>query len=102
METKFTKGNWFIKESKIENTEIVYQTVLMTDIKYNDMRSPVICDLWGQATEEGQATAKLLCAAPDLLEAVISSYKTFYSIGCNSESEIIQELEKVIKKAIGS
>lgn len=63
-EIKFTKGNWFIKESK-------YQTVLMTDLKFDDpMRSPVICDLYGQATEEGKANAKLLSAAPDMFNVL--------------------------------
>ena len=69
METEFTKGNWVIKESKFENTDIICQTVLMTDLKYNDLRSPVICDLYGQATEEGKANANLLSAAPDLFLA---------------------------------
>ena len=64
-ETKFTKGNWFIKEWK-------YQTVLMTDFKFDDpMRSPVICDMYGQATEEGKANAKLLAAAPDMFNVLL-------------------------------
>ena len=66
METKFTKGNWFIKESKIEKTDITCQTVIMTDLKYNDLRSPVICDMWGMATEEGLANAKLIIAAKEM------------------------------------
>lgn len=99
METKFTKGNWFIKESNFENTDIICQTVLMTDLKFNDLRTPIICDLYGQATEEGQATAKLLCAAPDLFEACVNAFKTLSSIGCTMESEIMQELSKAIEKA---
>lgn len=38
-------------------------------------------------------------AAPDLLEACINSFKTFHSIGCTMEAEIMQELEAAIKKA---
>jgi len=100
METKFTKGNWFIKESKFEKTEITCQTVLITDLKYNDLRSPVICDLYGQATEEGKATANLLCAAPDLFEACERALQVLdeENIYCQARLLIVAALRKAIGK----
>ena len=81
-ETKFKKGNWFIKESKFKNTDIVCATVLMTDLKFDDpMRSPVICDMYGQATEDGKANAKLLAAAPDMFNVLLElqEYAEYWS-----------------------
>ena len=102
METKFTKGNWFIKESKIEETDTTCQTVLMTDLKHNNIKSPVICDLYAQATEEGKANARLLCAAPELLEQLIESRKLLIAAGYKVWSYRILEIDKAIKKALGS
>ncbi len=103
METKFTKGNWFIKESKIDKTNITCQTVLMTDLKYNDLRSPVICDLYGQATDEGKATALLLSAAPDMFNVLLelqesASYWSEYDVPIG----IVERINSAIKKAVGS
>ena len=61
--------------------------------------SGYICDMRGMAMVEGQANAKLIAAAPELLEACINSLKTFYEIGCTQEAEIVQHLESAIKKA---
>lgn len=103
METKFTKGNWFIKESKFKKTDITFQTVLMTDLKYNNLRSPVICDLYGQATEEGKSTALLLSAAPDMFNVLLelqesASYWSEYDVPIG----IIERINSAINKAVGS
>ena len=104
METKFTKGNWFIKESKFENTDITCQTVLMTDLKFKDqMRSPIICDLWGQSTEEGKSNARLISAAPDMLNVLLelqesASYWSEYDVPLG----IVDRINSAINKAIGS
>jgi hypothetical protein len=103
METKFTKGNWSIKESKFNNTDIICQTVLMTDLKYSDpLKSKVICDLYGQATEEGKANAKLLCAAPDMLKILLelqesASYWSEYDVPLG----IVERINSTINKALG-
>ena len=101
METKFTKGKWFIKESKFEKTDITCQTVLMTDLKNDDIKSPVICDLYGQATDEGKANSKLLCAAPDMFNALKDLYddREVWSDLFESQQEFIC---RVLNKATGS
>lgn len=103
METKFTKGKWFIKESKFEKTNVTCQTVLMTDLKYDDIKSPVICDLYGQTTDEGKANATLLCAAPDMFNVLLelqesASYWSEYDIPIG----IIERINSAINKAVGS
>ena len=93
-ETKFTKGNWFIKESK-------YQTVIVTDFKFDDqMRSPVICDMYGQATEEGKANTKLLSAAPDMFNVLSelqesAEYWSEYDVPLG----IVDRIKKALDKA---
>ena len=103
MDTKFTKGNWFIKETKIDKTDITCQTVLMTDLKYDDIKSPVICDLYGQATEEGKANAQLLCAAPDMFNVLLelqesASYWSEYDVPIG----IVERINSALNKAVGS
>ena len=103
METKFTNGNWFIKETKIDKTDITCQTVLMTDLKYDDIKSPVICDLYGQSTDEGKANSKLLCAAPDMFNVLLelqesASYWSEYDVPIG----IVERINSAINKAVGS
>ena len=94
-EIKFTKGNWFIKKSE-------YQTVLMTDQKFDDpMRSPVICDMYGQATDEGKANAKLLSAAPDMFNVLLelkesAEYWSEYDVPLGIVDRIKFALDKAI------
>lgn len=101
MNLKHTKGNWFIKQTKLENTDIVCQTVLMTDLEYkNTEKSPVICDLYAQHTEEGRANAKLLRSAPEMLEMLLelqecAEYWSEYDVPIG----IKERLDKVIHKA---
>lgn len=98
---KHTKGNWLIKQTKLENTDTVCQTVLMTDLKYkNTEKSPVICDLYGQFTEEGRANAKLLRSAPEMLKMLLelqecAEYWSEYDVPIG----IKERLDKVIYKA---
>lgn len=106
METKFTKGNWKIEQTTIENTDIVCQTVLKTDLKYNSIKTPVICDLYGQDTEEGKANAQLLLSAPELyeclkelVETVISEVPPKYID--EVYSEILSKSKTAINKALG-
>ena len=69
-------------------------------IKYKGIVSPVICDLYGQATEEGKANATLLCAAPDMLNVLLelqesASYWSEYDVPIG----IVDRINSAIKKA---
>ena len=90
MEAKLTKGNWVIESTKMKGTEIVVQTVVKTNLPIDELKSPIICDIYGYMTEEGKSNAKLIADAgttankcgllpsellaqrDDLLEALIS------------------------------
>ena len=69
MKTKHTPGNWEIKDIYFPGTKVHKGLHIFSNQKYDDRE---ICDMWGSATEEGQANAKLIAAAPDLLEALMN------------------------------
>ena len=96
METKFTKGNWVIESTKMKGTEIVVQTVVKTNLPIDGLKSPIICDIYGYMTEEGKSNAKLIAAAPDLLEAIIELYD---SLPDGYTSKCLPKVRTAIKKA---
>lgn len=61
METKHTKGDW----------EAYYSEFFKTFSIHNDLTSTLICHL-NSSSEEAEANAKLIAAAPELLEALIA------------------------------
>lgn len=105
METKHTKGNWGIKQTTVSGYLI--QTAIVTDLKFDDpLRSPVICDMFGMATENGAANAKLIAAAPEMLEALLSFtdnidnwLKTGIAADPKSSKAIYDAAKAAIKKA---
>ena len=96
MEAKFTKGNWVIESTKMKGTEIVVQTVVKTNLPIDGLKSPIICDIYGYMTEEGKSNAKLIAAAPDLLEAIIELYD---SLPDGYTSKCLPKVRTAIKKA---
>ena len=52
--------------------------------------------MWGMATDEGKANAKLIAAAPDLLEAIIELYD---SLPDGYTSKCLPKVRTAIKKA---
>lgn len=101
MKTKFTKGNWFVKETKIDGTDIICQAVLMTDLKYIWNKSPIVCDLYGYLTEEGKANAKLLCAAPEMLSVLLELQESaYYWSEYDVPLGIVERINSVINKAV--
>ena len=96
MEAKFTKGNWVIESTKMKGTEIVVQTVVKTNLPIDGLKSPIICDIYGYMTEEGKSNAKLIAAAPDLLEAIIELYD---SLPDGYTSKCLPKVRTAINKA---
>lgn len=93
METKFTKGEWFLK-----NRCGGYR------IKDNEQRD--VCDIYSFASsisdEEAAANAKLIAAAPDLFEACITVEKMYSEVEKMVDGEVLDMINKVrnaIKKA---
>lgn len=91
METKHTKGEWVISKESI------------TYIQTNESIPTVICDFAyaGPRILEEEANAKLIAAAPDLLEALTTLLKVFQTDGSDYEDDqkAISKAKQAIKKA---
>jgi hypothetical protein len=102
METKFTKGKWSYAESSNEVDYLVYVDGLpCLFISLNYGVDPKYID-----KEETEANAKLIAAAPDMLEALNEMVKNLssYVYGLKirdgfSELLALENAKKAIKKA---
>lgn len=104
METKHTKGTWIVDEQQDSGETIIRATdgtiVANLEVDFSESHN-------GQRqTDEIQANAKLIAAAPELLKALEELVKTasphFYKLGVKkafSELLIIEEAKKAINKA---
>ena len=100
MKTKHTQSEWIL------NTQIdmeLYKVVDLLVFTYenNDKSKPfAICRIHGESTEEGQANAKIIAAAPDMLEALIQVRNYFgENDKTTSEHYMFSIADKAIKKA---
>ena len=94
MENKFTKGNWGFGENYTSNngTHVVYST----NSSYPTQNTYIATTL---SAFNSEADAKLMAAAPELLESLIALVN-----GCLSDSESdkvvsLRKAKEVIKKA---
>ena len=97
MEFKGTKGKWEKVHTKIQVEP------------QNPMRTLTICQVFG-GDEESLANAKLIAAAPELLEAALEVLKVWNEDGEGGEIQMktpiawhrpLRKAEKAIKKALG-
>lgn len=99
MENKFTKGEWYVHTDQISNTSYIktkekvlghiYQEDESEDEEYNS-GSPT--------SEEAEANAKLIAAAPELLEALIKAREHIWASG-EIDRRTLSEIDEAIKKA---
>jgi len=99
METKFTKGEWLIEECPSQLESTITST--------NGKRICVVKSYPGRLfndpdANERIANAKLIAAAPDLLEACIMSRNAIASLaneGSEPATNCLNAIESAIKKA---
>lgn len=85
MSAKHTPGPWSLAESKV----FMYQTLIMA----NGNSAP-IATLYGSLTDcENGRNARLIAAAPDLLEAL---HAIVSSLSDNDEEGLIEHSEQII------
>lgn len=92
METKFTKGEWKILQGKSQRD--VFESGRLLATAYNNTVSKQnIC------LEEAIANAKLIAAAPDLLDSCIELFE-YYKTECSIPNlEVLKKAQQAIKKA---
>ena len=91
-----TKGPWKHTKGHIGNKIADF---VSTDKKiYDGMHIHNGEKTFGESSEESEANARLIAAAPDMLECVIRLYKNLKSFGSNISKENAVE---VIEKATG-
>lgn len=96
METKFTKGEWIITTPTSKSDP---QRIATTAIQENPNKVPYICDMWGIATEEGEANANLLSAAPELFEACERALQVFDEEHIYGQARLL--IVAAMRKALG-
>lgn len=81
MEKKFTPGPWKVSKRKLKSNQY---NVFMIDIDSREIGIEGVCSVYTESdtpNEEEKATAKLIAAAPDLLEALESMLHEFDNVG---------------------
>ena len=96
METKFTKGKWYVAEDN-SSDEKGNEIFIRAD---KGMNHPRIITCWASSTSENEANAKLISAAPEMIQMLIAINETLLSgINIHHEDTIHQNIQKLIKKA---
>lgn len=94
METKHTKGDWNV--SKTVNDYAIHTEGSPKDLAlvYEYSR--------GIPKEEAEANAKLIAAAPDMLDALQHSLNRLNSLGCKTADDAFEKskIQQAISKAI--
>lgn len=99
MDTKFTKGNWLLKNPIAKYAG--YNNLWFCIIESEDRH--IIQKIYGKTKEEAEANAKLIAAAPEMLEACMTAKAMYEAQGITPESiiggEQYSSLLNTIKKA---
>lgn len=104
METKFTKGNWYIHQYIAGRPS----SIIQTDTYRKPYQSSIICDVNGVGTDEGKANASLIMASKDLFNACVKFtenvdkwLKTGIPADKLESKDIYDNAKKAINKALG-
>jgi hypothetical protein len=103
METKHTKGEWLIEIDHPESEPTAENKCHMIEIRTKTFEW--ICSVmpYGKKSkEETEANAKLIAAAPDLLEALIEALPAVEELNGEFQEgweDTINKIKKAIKKA---
>lgn len=96
METKHTKGEWTIYSPK--HTVKLYSYIYAGDVRIAEIKSFGKNEHFNDATfEEKEANAKLISAAPDMLEALIELQNDIESWNNLFESDRIRITNAITK-----
>jgi len=94
METKFTKGSWFVDFNETDKNEFNQLVTPISTILDSGLKVLGICDIYGDDVES-KANAKLIASAPEMFEQLKAIREAILSddyIRVLSENENIKQL----------
>lgn len=105
MDTKYTKGNWYVKfmDEKDPNSDFWVKSNENSKVCYG---TDIMCDDYGEHNgyprEQRLADAKLIAAAPDLLEALLEARRMYETIEpAGGWQGVYEQIGNAIRKAVG-
>lgn len=98
MGTQYTNGVWILKNPVAKYAG--YNNLWFCIIESEDRH--IIQKIYGKSKEEAEANAKLIAAAPELLQALKAAKAVFDSQGINETHSIVGEQYKKVVEAIKS
>jgi hypothetical protein len=95
MEKKFTPGPWTVKHSESKPAYNVVGTVIGCLYKIARCSYYIIPDIVNDHNrKEQEANAKLIAAAPELLDALIDAYLALYQGNCKTLEQCLRRGEE--------
>lgn len=100
MTTQHTPAPWHIGPITSQGHNVQIRAVNQESPEFEV--SVAILGGWGTSKEENEANARLIAAAPELLEALIEAGKYLQGdVGCAYPQELFEVIQAAIAKATG-
>jgi len=98
---KHTKGPWILNYPHPSSSDFIIGNDIFEDFVMNPIAEilPPVCESEAQQLDEQEANAKLIAAAPELLESLMRFIKFVDDRKLEYESAMIRQVKEAIKKA---
>jgi hypothetical protein len=98
---KHTKGPWILNYPHPSSSDFIIGNDIFEDFVMNPIAEilPPVCESEAQQLDEQEANAKLIAAAPELLESLMRFIKFVDDQKLEYESAMIRQAKEAIKKA---
>lgn len=95
MSAQHTPGPWTLNKGN-------RKPIIGFDVKDGGPLLPIVPEVHGHSAAEAKRNARLISAAPDLLEACIAYMRDRTDAGCTADSAAVKRMRAAIAKATGS
>lgn len=97
---RYTGGQWIYVRNKEQDNPKTGRLILQNCFNAKNIASIIPC--FGMGQEEIEANARLIAAAPELLQALIEARQILCDFGMKPDSVGLIGINNVIEKATGS